>query len=232
LKRRREFERLLDAARAVIFDFDGVLADSEKWHFATYREVFARHGHTIDEAEYYKYWTSLGLGARGEIERYGLDLDPIAIRDEKRPLFSARCRDGSIRLYGEAREIIERVAGAGKILAIASGTSSSDIQAILDNAGVREFFSEVIGCDTVPEIKPAPDLFLAMLERLGLPGGECVIIEDAEKGVQAAKAAGIAVIVIRTNETRQFHFGDADLALDSHAELLGLVRETLPRPHR
>ena len=62
----------------MIFDFDGVLADSEKWHFATYSEVFARHGHTIDETEYYKYWTSLGMGARGEIERFGLDLDPIA----------------------------------------------------------------------------------------------------------------------------------------------------------
>lgn len=219
---------MFDAARAIIFDFDGVLADSEKWHFATYSEVFARYGHTLDETEYYKYWTSLGLGARGEIERFDLDLDPVAIREEKRPLFSERCRDGSIGLYAEAREILERMARTGKTLTIASGTASYDIIAILENAGVRDTFSEIIGCDTVPAIKPAPDLFLAMLERLGMPGDDCLVIEDAEKGMQAANQAGIPVVVIRTSETRAFDFGRADLVLDSHAEFLEVVRAACP----
>lgn len=226
--KRQKFEQLFEAARAIIFDFDGVLADSEKWHFVTYREVFARYGHTVDETEYYKYWTSLGLGARGEIERFGLDLDPIAVRDEKRPLFSERCRDGSIELYPEAHEILERLAKTDKVLTIASGTASYDIEAILENAGAREVFAEIIGCDTVPSIKPAPDLFLAMLERLGMPGSDCLVIEDAEKGMQAANAAGVPVIVIRTNETRSFDFSDADLTLDSHAEFLEFVRGVVP----
>jgi len=224
LKDRQEFEQLINAARAVIFDFDGVLADSEKWHFATYSEVFARYGHTIDESEYYKYWTSLGMGARGEIERFGLDLDPIAIRDEKRPLFSDRCRDGSIELFPEVFEFLERLAKMDRILTIASGTASFDIEAILEKAGVKDYFTEIIGCDTVPAIKPSPDLFLAMLDRLGLPGSDCLVIEDAEKGMQAANAAGIPVVVIRTDETREFDFGDADLTLHSHAEFLELIR--------
>lgn len=224
MKNQNSFEELLFATRAVIFDFDGVLADSEKWHYATYSEVFARHGHTIDQSEYYKYWTSLGSGARGEIERHGLDLDPIAIRDEKRPLFSQRCRDGSIELFPEAFEFLERLAKMDRILAIASGTPAPDIEAILVNAGVRDYFTEIIGSDTVPAIKPAPDLFLAMLDRLGLAGEDCLVVEDAEKGMQAARAAGIPVIVIRTNETRQFDFTDADLSLDSHAEFLEMVR--------
>lgn len=223
-----KFSQLFDAARAIIWDFDGVLANSEKWHFVTYNEVFARYGHTIDEAEYYKYWTSLGLGARGEIERFGLDLDPVAIRDEKRPLFSERCRDGSIGLYPQAHEILERLQKTDKILTIASGTASYDILAILKNAGVGSVFAEIIGCDTVPSIKPAPDLFLAMLERLGMTGSDCLVIEDAEKGMQAANAAGIPVIIIRTNQTRQFDFSDADLVLDSHDEFLDLVRTTFP----
>jgi len=225
LNKQQRFKRLFDAARAIVWDFDGVLADSEKWHFVTYSEVFARHGHTIDETEYYKYWTSLGLGARGEIERYGLDLDSVSVRDEKRPLFSERCRDGSIGLFPEAGEILERLSTTDKIQTIASGTASYDIVAILENADARGLFSEIIGCDTVPAIKPAPDLFLAMLERLGLPGSDCLVIEDAEKGMQAANTAGIPVIVIRTKETRTFDFGDADLVLDSHAEFLELVRD-------
>lgn len=209
----------------IIFDFDGVLADSEKWHFVTYSEVFARYGHTIEETEYYKYWTSLGLGAKGEIDRFGLDLDPDAVRAEKQPLFSARCRDGSIRLYEEMHEVLERLSRTGKTLTIASGTASYDIEAILENEGRRELFEEIIGCDTVPAIKPAPDLFLAMLDRLGLSGDQCLVIEDAEKGMQAANAAGIPVIVIRTNETRTFDFSQADLTLDSHSELLEFVRD-------
>jgi HAD superfamily hydrolase (TIGR01509 family) len=225
LKIQDEFRRLFDPARAVIFDFDGVLADSEKWHFITYSEVFARHGHAIDETEYYKYWTSMGLGAQGEIERFGLNLDPNAIRDEKRPLFSARCRDGSIRLYPEVYEFLERIAKKDKILAVASGTPGSDVEAVLKNNEVCDYFSEIIGSDTVPAIKPAPDLFLAMLDRLGLPGTDCLVIEDAEKGMQAANAAGIPVIVIRTDETRYFDFSDADLTVNSHAEFLELVRE-------
>ncbi len=222
------FNRLFEAARAIIWDFDGVLADSEKWHFETYSEVFARYGHTIDETEYYKYWTSLGLGARGEIERFQLDLDPIAIRDEKRPLFSERCRDGSIKLFPEASEILGRMSRTDKTLTIASGTASYDIIAILENAGVRDTFAQIIGCDTVPAIKPAPDLFLSLLERLALPGSDCLVIEDAEKGMQAANQAGIPVIVIRTNETRDFDFGDADLVLDSHADFLEVVRAACP----
>lgn len=228
MKIQDKFDRLFDAARAVIFDFDGVLADSEKWHFATYSEVFARYGHTIDETEYYKYWTSLGLGAKGEIDRFGLDLDPAAIRDEKRPVFSDRCRDGSIGLFPEAFEILERLGATGRTLTIASGTPAPDIVAILDNAGVRDAFAEIIGSDTVPAIKPAPDLFLAMLERLALPGRDCVVIEDAEKGMQASIASAIPVIVIRTSETRDFDFSDADLVLESHEEFLELARVAFP----
>ncbi len=228
LNKQEKFNRLFDAAGAIIFDFDGVLAHSEKWHFHTYGEVFARYGHTLDETEYYKYWTSLGHGAPGEIERHGLDLDPIAIREEKRPLFTERCEDGSIKLYPEAYEILERLKTTDKQLTIASGTASYDIDAILTNAGVRDVFTDIVGCDTVPAIKPAPDLFLAMLERLGMNPKKCLVIEDAEKGVQAATKAGIPVIVIRNNETRRFDFSAADLTLDSHAEFLEMVRHAIP----
>ena len=219
-----DFDRLISNTKAIIWDFDGVIADSEKWHFVTYSGVFARYGHTIDETEYYKYWTSLGLGARGEIERHHLDLDPVAIRNEKVPLFSERCRDGSIKLFPEMHEVLQTLSESVETMTIASGTAAYDIEPVLDNADVRNLFSEIIGCDTVPAIKPAPDLFLAMLERLDLPGRDCLVIEDAEKGMQAAKTAGIPVVVIRTDQTRGFDFSDADLVLESHAELLQLVR--------
>jgi len=113
---------LLSRAEGLIFDFDGLLADSERFHFMTYDEVFRRYGHSLDPQEYNKYWTSLGHGVKGEIDRHGLDLDPVAIRREKMPIFSRYCEDGSIRLFDEAREMISVFSQMGKRLAIASGT--------------------------------------------------------------------------------------------------------------
>lgn len=223
----RVFEKLLRHARGIIFDFDGFLADSEKYHLASYTEVFARYGHTIDETEYYKYWTSLGHGAKGEIERHHLDIDPLRIRDEKIPIFSRYCEDGSIQLFPQTKELLDWFVKAGTKLAIASGSSTRDIRAVLKNGGVVDRFEAILGSDIVTKIKPAPDIFVKAAEALGLAVGECVVFEDAEKGMHAAIAAGIPVVIVRTPETKGFDFTAADVVLDSHIELLECVRRSL-----
>jgi HAD superfamily hydrolase (TIGR01509 family) len=221
------FARLF-AARVVIFDFDGVLVDSERFHYMSYNAVFQKYGHTIDETEYYKYWTSLGLGPKGEIERYQLDIDPLAIRREKRPVFSEYCRNGTIRFFPEARELVDILWRAKKMLAIASGTMRSDIEAILVNEGLRERFGSVVGSDTAA-LKPDPESFLKVLSDVGAPASDAVVVEDAEKGVGAAIAAKIPVVVVRTKETRAIEFAGADLILESHAELIDFARRSFPR---
>ena len=218
------FKKLVLGAKGLIFDFDGLLADSEKYHFLAYNEVFEKFGHTLDETEYYKYWTSLGHGVRGEIERHGLELDPVAIRREKMPIFSRYCEDGSIGLFDEAAEIVSRLARLGKTMVIASGTPAGDIRAVLRNAGFEDTFEVILGSDTVPKIKPAPDIFIKTLSMIGLNAEECVVFEDAEKGMFASIEAGIPVVVIRTPQTMNFDFSRADLTLDSHARTLDLVR--------
>jgi beta-phosphoglucomutase len=215
---------LLLPARGVVFDFDGVLADSERFHYLAYSEVFARYGHTIDEHQYYEYWTSRGLGARGEIERYALDVDPRLIMNEKNPIFSRYCRDGSIKLYDEAKESVRILAAAGKAMAIASGTTSADILAVLRNEGMEAYFPVIRGKDNVQNTKPDPEVFLSACEALGLEPRECVVLEDAEKGVRAARAAGIPVIVVRSPETRRFDFPDADAVVDSPAAMRDALR--------
>jgi HAD superfamily hydrolase (TIGR01509 family) len=217
-------EGLMHRARGLILDFDGFLADSEKYHYLAYSEVFARYGHTIDETEYYKYWTSLGLGAKGEIERHKLDLDPLRIREEKVPIFSRYCRDGSIELFPEAKELLEVLTATGKTLAIASGSFAPDIRAVLENAGVEDCFEAILGSDTVPAIKPAPDVFLKTLDVIGLDAVECVVFEDAEKGMFAAFEAGMPVVIVLNEQTRGFDFSRADLVADSLGELVDLSK--------
>lgn len=217
-----QFRRLF-SARVVIFDFDGVLVDSERFHYLSYNAVFQKYGHTIDETQYYKYWTSLGLGPKGEVERHGLAIDPDAIRREKRPIFSEYCRNGTIKFFPEARELVDLLWSAKKTLAIASGTMRSDIEAVLECEGLRDRFASLVGSDTAA-LKPDPESFLHVLRDVGAKPDEAVIIEDAEKGVGAALAAKIPVIVVRTPETRAIEFTGADLIVDSHAELVELAR--------
>jgi HAD superfamily hydrolase (TIGR01509 family) len=220
--------RELARARVMIFDFDGVLVDSERYHFETYNAVFKKYGHTIDETEYYKYWTSLGLGPKGEIERHGLSIDPQRIRDEKRPIFSEYCRNGTIRFFPEAHEVVERLARAGKVLTIASGSVRADIEAVLENEGLASAFTAIVGSDTVTALKPAPDIFLAALAAVGGAPPEALVFEDAEKGVGSAIAAQIPVVVVRTRETRLIDFHGADLVLESHGELVEVARRVFP----
>jgi HAD superfamily hydrolase (TIGR01509 family) len=215
-------------ASGILFDFDGLLADSERYHYLSYSEIFARYGHTIDETEYYKYWTSLGLGAKGEIDRFGLDLDPVRIKEEKNPIFSRYCEDGSIKLYPQAERMIRILHHAGKRLAIASGSTSSDIRAVLRNAGVTNRFEAIVGSDNVPALKPAPDVFLMAAELIDQEPGRCLVLEDAEKGMFAAIDAGIPVIIILSRETKEFDFSRADLVMESIDEFVSLLEKILP----
>ena len=219
------FARLF-SARVVIFDFDGVLVDSERFHYQAYNTVFQKYGHTLDPVEYTKYWTSLGLGPKGEVERHRLNIDPAAIRTEKRPIFSELCRNGTVRFFPEAREFVDLLVGANKTLAIASGTMKSDIDAILENEGLRERFASVVGSDTAA-LKPDPESFLAVLRDVGAKPTDAVIVEDAEKGVGAAIAANVPVVVVRTPETHAIEFAGADLILESHQEMIDFARRAL-----
>lgn len=220
---------LVDRARGVIFDFDGILADSERYHYLAYRQIFARYGHRVDEKEYYRYFTSLGLGARGEIERHRLDLDPVEIAKQKGPIFSRYCRDGSIKVYPAAKEIVRLISALGKRLIVASGSLRQDILAVLEREGMQNFFQGIVGKNETARHKPHPDAFLTAAERLGLSPGECLVLEDAEKGLQAALAAGIPVIIAKSRETRPFEFPGADLVLDNLDELASLLNAVAGR---
>ena len=99
----------------------------------------------------------------------------------------------------------------------------SDIDAILENEGLLESFASVVGSDTAA-LKPDPESFIKVLRDVDAAPGEAVVIEDAEKGVGAAIAAKIPVVVVRTPEMRAIEFEGADLVLESHAELIEFAR--------
>jgi len=221
-ERKGLFRRLLSGRRAVMFDFDGVIADSEYYHFLAYREVFLRlHGHTLNPEEYWIHWSSKGEGIPGEVRRHGLrGVDPEVIKEERDLIFFEHCRAGHISLFEGAVDLMKSVEAQGFKTAIASNSRREWIEAILETNGVAYRPPFMIGKTPDVKPKPAPDIFVKAAREMEEDPESCLVFEDAEKGLEAAHAAGITCIIIRNNLNRGIAFSDADLVVPSHEELL------------
>jgi HAD superfamily hydrolase (TIGR01509 family) len=226
VKKSETLKNLFEGKRAVVFDFDNVLVDSEPYHYEAYDIVFSKRGHKLDRCEYWLEWTSRGGGAEGEIERYDLPMDPDEIRREKDPIYHEFCRT-RIEMFPEAKEIITSLAAAGYTLAIASGSYERDIRTILVSNLVENLFTAIVGKDGIARTKPHAETYIEAARRLGIPPSSCLAVEDAEKGVWSAHGAGMEVIVVMTDLTRDLRIEGADLTLGSLDELRSLLREIL-----
>jgi beta-phosphoglucomutase-like phosphatase (HAD superfamily) len=209
---------------AIVFDFDGVLADSEPLHFEVFRQVLAEAGVTLTPEAYYdKYLGYDDLGAFQAV-----------LRDEGRPHDEAsvaslvaakadrfpRLVDGRDVLFPGVAAAMRRFATEVP-LAIASGALPHEIELILDGAKLRDAFHVIVGAGDTPRSKPAPDPYARAVELLqarGLvPAGadaasHCVAIEDSHWGIESAKAAGLACIAVTTSYDAG-ELGAADLVV-------------------
>jgi len=215
---------LLERCEGVILDFDGLIADSEPFHYRAYNEIFERYGHSLDPAEYWVEFTSKGKGIQGEIERYNLKLDvkPEEMRQQKFEVYSRFCQNGDIKLFPEAKQFIQKLNGRFKV-AIASGSWAHDIRAILKNENAESLIQTILGKDPPRPEKPSPDIFLEAAQRLDLPPAKCVVVEDALKGLNAAHEAGMACIIVRNHLNQNIDFPGADIILEGLSDFLPLL---------
>ena len=212
--------QLLNNSKGVLFDFDGLLADSEPYHYLAYNEVFERYGHTIDKDEYWIEFTGKGKGIKGEVERHNLKLDvsPEDMRQQKFDVYSRYCEEGDIKLFPGAKELVEKLASSHKII-IASNSWEHDIRAILKNAEASNLFEKIIGKSpgTLRE-KPHPDIFIKAAKEIDLQPSQCIVLEDALKGLKAAKEAGAPCIIVRNPLNQSCDFEGADCILSGLEE--------------
>lgn len=206
--------------RGVIFDLDGVLIDSAEAHLRSWRVLAERHGRTITDAQ---FAATFGRQNRAILPiLWGREVDEAEVArlgEEKeacyRDLIRGRIR--SIAMPG-AETLIRDCRAAGLALAIGSSTPPENVSLALEELGVAAHFSAVVTSKDVMRGKPAPDVFLLAAERLGLPPGQCVVIEDAPAGIDAALAAGCAAVGLTSQHARE-KLGRADLVVDSLTEL-------------
>jgi len=202
--------------KAIVFDFDGVLADSEPLHLRAYHAVLSKLGITLTRDEYYTSY----LGYDDEnvfaqiFERHGLRVDSDGIHaliEEKTGVFDAtmeqNIRSGGI-LYPGASACVELMASRYP-LGIASGALRHEIEAILRGANLYQYFRFIVASGDTAEGKPAPDPYRKAAALHGRVAAECIAIEDSRWGIESAKSAGLACVGITTTYGRE-HLPGAD----------------------
>jgi beta-phosphoglucomutase len=185
--------------QAIVFDFDGVLADSEPLHLATYQEVFSALGVALTREDYYASY--LGYDDEGVFRRMaavrGWTLDDgriAALVAQKSRVFDEVAATTDV-LYPGAPACIERLA-ADFPLGIASGALGHEIRMILERAGLLHHFRFIVASGDTAESKPAPDPYVRAAALHRLPPAACVAIEDSRWGIQSARAAGLKCVGI------------------------------------
>ena len=199
--------------RALIFDFDGLIVDTESSSLEMASEVFRRFGHELPS----ELWQRC-VGSRVDVyahlqELVGHDGDVAPVQEE----LSARKRAADARL-GPRPGVVELVTAAaamGLRLAVASSSSRRWVEGHLERIGALQAFHAVRCSDDVRQTKPAPDVYLAALEALGVSASQAVAFEDSPNGVQAAKTAGIYTVAVPNGVTRGWPFDHADRVIDS-----------------
>jgi HAD superfamily hydrolase (TIGR01509 family) len=219
------------AIKALIFDFDGVMLDTESPLLRSFQEIFEEHGAVLSA----ELWCEHIGGAGGTFDVYG-HLETLigrtVAREELQVRRRTRCfelieleqvRPGVVRWLDDARQ-------AGLACAVASSSQRAWVEEHLARHGLLDRFVALRCRDDVPRVKPAPDLYLAALDALALAPHQAIAIEDSPNGVKAARSAGLYCLAVPNEATRAGRFDQADLVIDSLedltlAELRGLIVE-------
>jgi beta-phosphoglucomutase len=192
--------------RAVIFDFDGVIIDSEILHFRAFNEVLSPFGVSITEQSYYEDY--LGLTDcdcfKAVNSKYKLKLDDKGLENilkEKGRSFRKLVKTSG-RLIEGVPDFLMMLKQNNIPMAICSGALLAEIVSILDANNLKSFFEVIVSADQVKRGKPYPDGFLLALRKLNdkrtpaIQPGQCIVIEDSRWGLEAAKAAGMHTIAV------------------------------------
>jgi len=220
---------LTSKAKAVIWDMDGVIADTAPYHFKAWQQVFKKRGVDFTEADFRR-----NFGRRNDtiiIDILGEHTSPTEVDNivrEKEESFRNKIRDNIKPLPG-AIELMKSLREHGFSIALASSAPIENIQLVLEGLGINDYFQAIVWGREVKEGKPSPQGFLLAAKKLGLAPESCIVIEDAVAGVTAAKRAGMSCLAVtnahpRTSLTEAGHVIDSleEITVDDLERLLSL----------
>ena len=200
--------------KAVIWDMDGVIADTGPYHYRAWRQVFQKRGVSFTGEDFRRIF-----GQRNDAiirNTLGKDITPdeiSAVAQEKEEGFRSIVRQNIKPLPG-AIELIKRLSEGGFKMAIASSAPIENIQLVIGGLGISNCFQHFVSGRDVTEGKPSPQGFLLAARKLGMEPKSCIVVEDAVAGVAAAKRAGMYCVAV-TNTHSRTSLKEADLVVDT-----------------
>ena len=206
--------------KAVIFDMDGVLMNSEDIHYEVERNILKRFNVDFQMEEHVKY-----VGQRtadlwkGVCVDHSLDVEPELLAKEDNANYMQELKKGEFEPVRGIPQLIDHLEENGIRMIVASSATRSNIDIVMNKFGIVDRFEGYASGQDVQRAKPNPDIFLLAAEKLGLDPADCLVIEDAKHGVEAAKAAGMICIGYRNPSSGNQDLSSADLITDDINEL-------------
>jgi beta-phosphoglucomutase family hydrolase len=209
-------------SKAVIYDMDGLMIDSEPIHAESWKILLKKYNHDFDDIPKEQISKYLGMRvfevSKGLVEILKLKVDHNQLFFQKEEIFLGLIQEKCESMPG-LTESLELFKKNNFKIALASSATKKYINIILDKLKIGKFFDVIISGDNVEHEKPHPETYLTACKKLKLNPDNCIVFEDAEKGIQSAKSAGCkCVAIVGQNHFNQNH-SKADLVLDSLEEM-------------
>jgi beta-phosphoglucomutase family hydrolase len=201
----------------VIFDMDGVLIDSYKVHFISWKKALNKHGLDITEEQFSSTFGQTNVDILSKLFPF-LSLNEMnTIAEEKEQVFRQLIKEDFPEMEG-ASELIESIHRAGGLLGLGSSGPLENIRTVLSLLPAGRYFQAVVSGSDISHGKPHPEVFLKTAEKLGISPSMCVVIEDAPAGVEAAKRAGCSAVGL-VGTVSEDQLKGADMIVNSLKEL-------------
>lgn len=216
---------------ALIFDFDGLILETEEPDYESWRLLYERHGARLELAQWLPFigTAEISFDPYAELERQlGRPIDRATVRDERRRDYLTMVE--AQPLLPGVTDYIQTAQRLGLKLAVASSATRDWVVGHLSRHGLLNEFASILTANDVSRTKPHPDLYQRSLAALGVPAAQAIAFEDSQNGIAAAKAADLFCVAVPNAMTRHLSLAAADLQLSALAELpLTALLERLAR---
>jgi beta-phosphoglucomutase family hydrolase len=207
--------------RAVIFDMDGLMVDTEYLHHTSFKKVLEQYGvNPVPNIHGVIHVSGVSAEANWELfkEKYNFNADTAELTRSKHKIHLKLLKNNVVPMPG-LFELLKDIKEHGYRISIASSSALEQINLIVNRLGITNFFDAITSGEEVTSGKPAPDIFLKAAAKLGIEPTQCVVLEDAMNGMKAAKAANMHAVVVPNKFTKHENFDTADLIVASLKEL-------------
>jgi len=207
--------------RAVIFDMDGVIVDSEPLHHKAYQKMFDDFGLEVSNSMYESFTGKATLAICEKLcNTFNLKLTPETLINRKREHFNILFeQDQDFNLIDGVRQLIEEYSEAGLTLVLASSASMQNINRIFKRFELDPYFKAKLSGADLKASKPHPEIFIKATSETGFLRENCFVIEDSTNGIKAAKAAGLFCVGFDSPHSKNQDYKEADLTINSFKEI-------------